>query len=227
MKTWAVLLRGINVGGNNVIPMASLRSEFAAMGFRDPQTYIQTGNVLVGSTRKRGPTAVTRIERHLSQAFGYDARVVVRGADQMAAIVDAMPKAWDPEDRSVRHNVLFLTDHASPKDLVEGLVLDPAIESVATGPYAVYWSAPMSTLTRTKMIKLSAHPLYPEVTIRNARVTLKLFELLTPDSRLEPRDHHGAAVRVPRRPEGLRECCFFYRREDPGRDVEHDPDHGP
>lgn len=178
VETWAVLLRGINVGGNNVIPMASLRGEFEAMGFRDPQTYIQTGNVLVGSTRKRGVAAVTRIERHLSQAFGYDARVVVRDAEQMAAIVDAMPKAWDPNDRSLRHNVLFLTDHASAEALVEGIVVDPAIESVATGPHAVYWSAPMSTITRSKMIKLSAHPLYPEVTIRNARVTLKLFELL-------------------------------------------------
>ena len=178
METWVVLLRGINVGGKNVIPMASLRSEFAAMGFRDPQTYIQTGNVLVGSARKRGPSAIARIERHLSEAFGYGARVVVRDAEQMARIVEAMPSAWDPEDRSVRHNVIFLTDHASPEDLVGGLVVDPAIESVATGPHAVYWSAPMSTLTRTKMIKLSAHPLYPEVTIRNARVTLKLFALL-------------------------------------------------
>jgi uncharacterized protein (DUF1697 family) len=178
VETWAVLLRGINVGGRNVIPMASLRSEFSAMGFREPQTYIQTGNVLVGSTRKRSTSAVTRIERHLSQAFGYDARVVVRDAEAMAAIVEAMPSAWDPEDRSVRHNVIFFTDHAAPEHLTEGLVLDPAIESVATGPHAVYWSAPMSTLTRTKMIKLSANPLYQEVTIRNARVTLKLAELL-------------------------------------------------
>ena len=178
MHTWAVLLRGINVGGRNVIPMASLRGEFAAMGFWDPQTYIQTGNVLVGSARKPSPSAVARIERHLSQTYGYDARVVVRDADEMAAIVDAMPKEWDPSDRSVRHNVIFLTDRVSPEDLIGGLVVDPAIESVATSPHAVYWSAPMSTLTRTAMIKLSANPLYPEVTIRNARVTLKLFELM-------------------------------------------------
>ncbi len=173
-----MLLRGINVGGKNVIPMASLRGEFAAMGFRDPQTHIQSGNVLVESPRKRSKAAVARIERHLSEAFGYGARVVVRDTAEMAAVVAAMPSDWDPDDRTVRHNVIFLTDGVAPDDLIGGLEVDPAIESVAASPHAVYWSAPMSTLTRTAMIKLSAHPLYPQVTIRNARVTRKLHELM-------------------------------------------------
>jgi uncharacterized protein (DUF1697 family) len=178
METWVVLLRGINVGGNNVIPMASLRDEFSAMGFHDPQTYIQSGNVLVESPRRRTAAEVGRIERHLSEAFGYGARVVVRTADEMADIVAAMPSDWDPNDRSMRHNVIFLTDRVTPEDLVGGVTIDPALESIATGRHAVFWSAPMATITRTKMVKLAANPAYAEVTIRNARVTLQLLELL-------------------------------------------------
>jgi uncharacterized protein (DUF1697 family) len=175
---WAVLLRGINVGGNNVIPMASLRREFEAMGFHDPQTHIQSGNVLVGSPRRPSAATVRRIERHLSDAFGYGARVVVRDTAEMEEIVGAMPADWAPEDRTRRHYVLFLTDHITPEDVVGDLVVDPALEAITTSRHAVYWSAPIATLTRTKMVRFAAHPAYKEVTIRNARVTLKLLELL-------------------------------------------------
>ena len=97
VDTWLVLLRGINVGGNRVSRCADLRDAFAAMGFVDPVTYIQSGNVLVGSRRKKTAAAVRAIERGLSSAFGYDARVIVRDRAEMDAIVPT-----DPEDVGCR-----------------------------------------------------------------------------------------------------------------------------
>ncbi|HEY7667051.1 MAG TPA: DUF1697 domain-containing protein, partial [Actinomycetota bacterium] len=75
METWLVLLRGINVGGRRPVPMADLREAFVEMGYRDPVTYIQSGNVVVGSARAKGPRTVSTLERRLEAAFGHDLRL--------------------------------------------------------------------------------------------------------------------------------------------------------
>ena len=71
MHTIVTLLRGINVGGRNKIAMRDLQQIFAGLGFIEPTTYIQSGNVVAGSRRANGPALVRTIERGLSDAFGY------------------------------------------------------------------------------------------------------------------------------------------------------------
>ena len=178
MDPWAILLRGINVGGKRPISMAALREAFVDLGFDDPVTYIQSGNVVVSSRRKKSQRAVSAIERHLTDTFGHDARVVVRDLAEMTRIVREIPKDWDVADRSTRHNVIFLTDAISPRAVLDSVTLKPGIESARAGAHALYWSAPLATITRTSMVKLSSHPDYPEMTVRNLRTTLKLFDLM-------------------------------------------------
>ena len=178
MDTWVVLLRGINVGGRRIIPMSDLRDAFADMGFVDPVTYIQSGNVVMGSRRTRSPRATAAIERGLVDAFGYDARVVVRDTAEMAKIVRGIPKNWDPADGAMRYNVIFLADGVRAKGLIDPAKIKPDVESLAVGTGVLYWSAPMRTLTRTTMVKLSAHAAYGEMTVRNLRTTLRLYEMM-------------------------------------------------
>jgi len=178
VETWLVLLRGINVGGNRIIPMNDLRDAFADMGYHDPVTYIQSGNVVVGSRHRRTARTASAIERSLEDAFGYDARVVVRDTPQMARVVRDIPRNWDQADGSTRHNVIFLTDAVTAKGLIDPGTLRPEFESLSVGDGVLYWSAPLGTLTRTSMVKLSAHPSYPEMTIRNLRTTLRLYEIM-------------------------------------------------
>ena len=178
MATLLVLLRGINVGGRNKIPMAELRTAFIEMGFAEPRTYIQSGNVVVGTRRANGPRTVTLIERGLSEAFGYEARVVVRDLPEMTTVIRQIPKDWDVEDATIRSYVLFTTAGVSPKALLRDFKPKPEVESVKAGTFALYWSAPFATITRTAMAKLTAHPAYAEMTIRNLRTTLTLHELM-------------------------------------------------
>ena len=178
MATLLVLLRGINVGGRNKIPMADVRDVFVDMGFANPRTYIQSGNVVMGSRRANSPKTVAAIERGLSGAFGYEARVVVRDLQQMTTVVRQIPKDWDVQDASMRYNVIFTTHGLTAKQLLAQVKPKPEIEAVRAGAYALYWSAPFETLTKTAMVKLSAHPAYPELTIRNLRTTLALLELM-------------------------------------------------
>jgi uncharacterized protein (DUF1697 family) len=178
VDTWVVLLRGINVGGSNVIPMADLRAAFADMGFVAPRTYIQSGNVVVGSRRKPSAAAAKRIEAGLAERFGYAARIVVLDAAQMRRTVDEMPAAWRSPRSDVRYYVLFPVAGTSPTDIARAVTPKPAYETITTGAHAVYWSAPFATISRTSMSRLPGLPVYPRVTIRNRTTTLKLLALL-------------------------------------------------
>jgi uncharacterized protein (DUF1697 family) len=178
VDTLLVLLRGINVGGNRIIPMSDLRQAFADMGFVDPATYIQSGNVIVGSRRPKTARTTSTIERRLSDAFDYEARVVVRDAGEMARIVRGIPKTWDPADSTMRYNVMFLTDRIRADGVVDPSTLVDGIETLKVGDHVLYWSAPLDTLTRTAMVKLSSRAAYQEMTVRNLRTTMRLFELL-------------------------------------------------
>lgn len=178
MHTIVTLLRGINVGGRNKIAMRELQRTFGELGFVAPSTYIQSGNVVAGSRRANGAALVRTIERGLSGAFGYDARVVVLDLPEMRTVVRQIPKDWNVEDASMRYNVIFTTAAITPKELRRRVNPKPDIESAVAGTHALYWSAPFATATRTAMVKLSAHRDYGELTIRNLRTTMKLLELM-------------------------------------------------
>jgi uncharacterized protein (DUF1697 family) len=175
---WLILLRGINVGGRRVIAMGDLRTAFADMGFDDPVTYIQSGNIVVGSRRPRTARSAATIERRLEEQFGYDARVVIRDASEMARIVRGIPEDWDVGDAGTRHNVIFLTDGVRAKGLIDPATLRAEFEALVVGDGVLYWSAPAPTITRTAMVKLSAHPSYAQMTVRNLRTTLRLGEMM-------------------------------------------------
>ena len=85
------LLRGINVGGKNKLPMSELRKMFIAAGCRDVQTYIQSGNVIFGAN----PAIVARlpgtIAAQIAERYGYRIPVVVRTAEQIGAVIRNNP----------------------------------------------------------------------------------------------------------------------------------------
>jgi uncharacterized protein (DUF1697 family) len=85
------LLRGINVGGNDIIKMVALKASFEAMGFTDVVTYIQSGNVLFSSTSSNAAKLTKRIEVAPSETFGYASVVVLLSAEELARVVDEAP----------------------------------------------------------------------------------------------------------------------------------------
>jgi uncharacterized protein (DUF1697 family) len=87
---YLALLRGINVGGHRLVKMADLRAMFAALGFHEAQTYIQSGNVIFRATEAEEPLR-ERIERQIAATFGFPVAVVLRTADEMARAVANCP----------------------------------------------------------------------------------------------------------------------------------------
>jgi uncharacterized protein (DUF1697 family) len=70
MKTLVALLRGINVGGKNTIPMSKLKSLLWSLGLQDVVTYIQSGNVVFRSPTGDARGIADDIERQIAKNFG-------------------------------------------------------------------------------------------------------------------------------------------------------------
>lgn len=118
MPTLVALLRSVNVGGRNRVPMAELRTMAESLGFTSVQTYLQSGNlVLAGSG---SPAAVTTtLERGLADTFGLEVPVIVRSDEQLAGILAAHPFAGGGVDPKTVH-VTFLAQPPAA-DRAEGL----------------------------------------------------------------------------------------------------------
>jgi len=104
---YVAFLRAVNLGRVNRVPMGDLRVALADAGFTDVATHLQSGNVILAST-KRSPSAVaTAVERLVSAEFGVDIDVVARTAGELAKIAAKNPLAPRPKDSAGLH-VAFL-----------------------------------------------------------------------------------------------------------------------
>lgn len=81
MTAYIALFRGINVGGNKVVKMETLRNLLESVGLSDVKTYIQSGNVVFKSSQTAGRIQVT-IAGVFPKAFGLESRVSVRSIDE-------------------------------------------------------------------------------------------------------------------------------------------------
>ena len=175
---YLALLRGINVGGKNLIGKDDLRRCFEDLGFERVRTYIQSGNVLFRTAAADVAELNAQVEQGLSDRFAYAARSVVLSHAGYAAALAAAPPAWG-EDASCRHNALFTMAGVTPEEVLAALPpAKPGIDAIAMGPGIVFWSAPKDRITRSAFMKLPSRPVYQQVTIRNHDTVRKLAALL-------------------------------------------------
>ena len=175
--TYVALLRGINVGGNNMIKMSALKASFERLGFKDVATYINSGNVLFKSKETDARKVEKKIERMLADEYKLPCKVVIRSAGEMATLVKKLPKDWTG-DKDWRYNVIFLRHTIDSKDIVEQFKTKPDIEQLTYVPGTLLWSARFKDVTRTAMIKISSHKLFQDMTVRNLNTTRKLHDLM-------------------------------------------------
>lgn len=177
VSTYVALLRGVNVGGKNMISMSSLKGSFERMGLREVSTYINSGNILFKAKEGDARKLERRIEAMLSREYKLGCKVVVRSYAEMASLVENLPADWSGDSRW-KYNVMFLRHSIDSENILEGLKPRSDIERVVYRPGALLWSARLSDLTRVTMIKLSGQEIYQDMTIRNLNTTRKLYELM-------------------------------------------------
>src|SRR5579862_7736668 len=96
MASHVALVRGINVGGKNKVPMAELREVVTSLGHTEVTTYIQSGNVLFTTAQDDTAKLASALEAAIAQAFGVKSSVVVLSRAELIAILDANPYADEP-----------------------------------------------------------------------------------------------------------------------------------
>lgn len=168
MTTYIALLRAVNVGGTGKLPMSDLRELCEAVGFEDVRTYIASGNALFRSDRGAHEVKAT-LEAHLAEHAGRAVGVLVRTAEELAAVLDANPF---PEAAPNRVMAIFL-DEAPPSEAMDQ-VTGRDEEEIALGRREIYvrYGAGMGT----SKLKI---PAARTGTARNMNTVAKLVELST------------------------------------------------
>jgi uncharacterized protein (DUF1697 family) len=176
-KIFVALLRGVNVGGKNMIRMSSLKDSFEGMGFDCVATYINSGNIIFRTQEGDARKLERSIEGMLSSEYELECRVVVRNLSEMADLVKSLPENWDGDGRW-KYNVIFLRHSIDSENILNGLKPKSDIEQIVYRPGVLLWSARISDMSRTSIHKLPGQKLFQEMTVRNTNTTKKLYELM-------------------------------------------------
>jgi uncharacterized protein (DUF1697 family) len=148
MKTYAVFLRGINVGGRTV-KMAELRACLEELGCANVRTVLQSGNAILDSSQSPGALKTT-IESGLSKTFGYAAKVQILAIDSLREVARAYPFTADGE----RHSYVVFFENGLEQELLEEAAdLDPEIERIAGGDGVIYWQVPTGMTLKSQFAK--------------------------------------------------------------------------
>jgi uncharacterized protein (DUF1697 family) len=177
MPSSVALLRGINVGGKNLIRMPDLAACFRDAGHRDVRTFIQSGNVLFTPDHAAGPELEDALERMLLERFHIPILVVVRSRGELAATIAAAPANHGSE--KLRSDVFFLKHPLTAEAVYAQLPeLRQGVDSVALGPGAIYFSRVAAQASKTRITRLMSMPVYRQMTVRNWRTTTRILAML-------------------------------------------------
>jgi len=171
MGSYAVFLRGINVGGIN-IRMADLRDALKNSGFPDAKTLLASGNVVLSSTLDAAAVK-QECEQCLRAAFGYEAWVVVLDAGRVGQLVEACPY---PEDDESMHTYITISSDTAVLDELEaaGSALEKH-DQQRLAPQALAWLAPVGGTLDSPFSKVSAKAKFKAATTtRNLRTLIKV-----------------------------------------------------
>ena len=179
MKPYAVLIRGINVGGKSKVSMATLKKCLEKLGFSDVSTYIASGNVILKSDKKASEIK-SEIEKMLPKNFELSnelTKVLVLTPSQLKSVIANKPKGFGEEPAKYHSDAIFLIDIKPAQAMA---VFDPreGVDKIWKGKGVIYSQRLSAERTKSRLNKIIGTPAYKCMTIRNWNTTTKLFELL-------------------------------------------------
>jgi uncharacterized protein (DUF1697 family) len=178
MTQFVALLRGINVGGKNLIKMTELAACFQALGFTDVRTYIQSGNVIFREEETDQPLLVGILEEALSKTFQYKASVVLRSEAEMQAVVMHAPDGFGSDPSTFRYDVIFLKEPLTEAEAMQNVTAKEGVDQAFVGKGVLYFSRLISKASQSHLTRLITLPVYQSLTIRNWNTTTKLLKMM-------------------------------------------------
>ncbi|HEY7056252.1 MAG TPA: DUF1697 domain-containing protein [Vicinamibacterales bacterium] len=183
---YLALLRGINVGGGNIIRMADLKTCLEASRLENVATYIASGNVLFESAETNTARLAGALERVLSRTFSpYKARLVLCSHAKLERIVRKAPKSFGSQPEKYRYDVIFLKEPITASEAMKSVTTKDGVDQAVGGPDVLYFSRLIAKAAQSRLTRIVTLPVYQSLTIRSWNTTIKLLALM--DARAQPR----------------------------------------
>lgn len=174
MPTYIALLRGINVSGQKIIKMTDLKELFLSLGFREVQTYIQSGNVVFQTDEAKRTDIESLIMEAIAVKYGFSVEVVVRTVAEFRKIIDLNPFP-DAEGNKLYITFFHDTPAEIPFEELDKVRAESEVYLFTANVFFLYCpdgygSTKLSNSFLEKKLKTSA-------TTRNLNTVLKLCEM--------------------------------------------------
>ena len=175
MQTWIALLRGVNVGGKNILPMADLRRVLDQAGFLNVRTYIQSGNCVFGSPLTHRQDVSMGVADAIEGEFGFRPAVLSITVPEARQALANIPFREACEDPGNLH-LFFLSQPAPATDLDRLEALKGESEQFHLQHQVFYLHAP-NGIARSKLAARAEKLIGVDMTVRNLRSIEKILSL--------------------------------------------------
>ncbi len=173
MNTYIALFRGINVGGKNTLPMKDLSNLLEELGYKNVQTYIQSGNVVFQSNKESPDKIAKNISASVMERHGFAPKVLLLNSAQLQDAVDHNP--FETKEGKALH--FFFLDSQPAKPNLEKLTTVKAVsEKFKLHKKVLYLYAP-DGIGRSKLVANVESCMGVPVTARNWNTVKKLAEM--------------------------------------------------
>ena len=178
MTRYALLVRGINVGGKNKVAMAQLRQELTELGLEKVETYINSGNIFFTSTAPKAQL-VEKLETFFEVHYPFIQSFSLLSQEDYEAELKNLPDWWTKD--LARKDVLFYTESLDVDQVIEKVnSLELKDEVVHFGKHGIFWGkfseeSYYATAYHKNLLKM---PFYRQITIRNAKTFDKIGQML-------------------------------------------------
>ena len=175
MITWILLLRGINVGGNNIIKMQALRELLTHAGYENVRTYIQSGNIAFESANKNAAQICSHVQKIIADSHGFKPKALVLTRRAIANIItnNPFPKAVETPKNLL---VYFLATPSANPDMETLNTLKTKNEQFVITEHAAYLNLP-DGVWKSKMAARLEKCLGVQATARNWNSVNKILQL--------------------------------------------------
>ena len=177
MATWIALFRGINVGGNNILPMAKLKSDLESLKIKNVRTYIQSGNAVFDSSPKTASSLTKNIGRRIEQQHGFRPHLLIFNRNDLLTAIESNPFPKAVSDPRTLH-FFFLAEPASDPDMEALENAKASTEKYKLTDRVFYLHAP-DGIARSKLAANAEKHLGVVTTARNYRTVDRVLSMVS------------------------------------------------
>jgi uncharacterized protein (DUF1697 family) len=176
MSHWVAFIRGINVGGNKIIPMKALAEACTALGFREVRTFIASGNVLFVTGGTRPEPLARKIEKAILATFGHQVTVMVSERPALEALTKTSPFGGAHREKDAKLYVAFFSGDPSLQPKLPQAFPEDGMELLSAGErMAFFVCRPVKGKHVVPALPLEKMFGVPAVTVRNWNTICKML----------------------------------------------------